>query len=165
MNNETESSNTRVTGNLPEGRNAFGGRVTEYPVEGNEEKYGLFCVHNQPRDKANTIDIVAVHGLNGHFEKTWETKASSGKTVNWLKDFLPKQMPHARIMSFGYNSTVLFSKSAADIGTYAEQLLEDLISYRGLFMSRPIIFICHSLGGIVVKKVCGSTYHSTLGYF
>jgi hypothetical protein len=152
--NETISSDTHATVNLAQGRNAFGGRVTECPVEVNEERYGLFCVHDQPRDKANIVDIVAVHGLNGHFEKTWEAKTLSGQKVNWVKDFLPQQMPYARIMSFGYNSTVLFSKTAADIGTYAEQLLEDLISYRGLLMRRPIIFICHSLGGIVVKKVC-----------
>lgn len=154
--NETESSDIHVTVNLTEGRNAFGGRVTECPVEVNEERYGLFCVHDQPRDKANTVDIVAVHGLNGHFEKTWEAESLSGQKVNWVKDFLPQQMPYARIMSFGYDSTVLFSKTAADIGTYAEQLLEDLISYRGLFMRRPIIFICHSLGGIIVKKVCAT---------
>lgn len=72
----------------------------------------------------------------------------------WLRDFLPQQIPHARIMSFGYDSGVLFSKSTSNIGTFAEQLLELLLSMRvNVSATRPIIFICHSLGGIVVKKV------------
>jgi protein SERAC1 len=71
----------------------------------------------------------------------------------WLRDFLPQQVPHARIMSFGYDSEVLFSKSTCDVGTFAEQLLESLLSRRmGVAEARPIVFICHSLGGIVVKK-------------
>ncbi|KAK8016653.1 hypothetical protein PG993_014842 [Apiospora rasikravindrae] len=47
-----------------------------------------------------SIDIVAVHGLNGHREKTWE--ADSG--VLWLRDFLPEDFDDARIMTFGYNA-------------------------------------------------------------
>lgn len=75
----------------------------------------------------------------------------------WLRDFLPQQIPHARIMSFGYDSVLLFSKSTSDVGTFAEQLLESLLSRRmNVPDTRPIIFICHSLGGIVVKKVGSS---------
>ena len=35
------------------------------------------------------IDIVAVHGLGGHFEGTW-TDSDSNKL--WLRDFLPSQL-------------------------------------------------------------------------
>ncbi|KAI3391627.1 hypothetical protein diail_7028 [Diaporthe ilicicola] len=56
-------------------------------------------------------------------------------------------------MSFGYDSVLLFGRSTSDVGTFAEQLLESLLSRRmNIAESRPIIFICHSLGGIVVKK-------------
>ena len=44
--------------------------------------------------------IVAVHGLNGHREKTWMVD-----NVNWLRDFLPLQIPDARILSWGYDVT------------------------------------------------------------
>jgi hypothetical protein len=130
--------------------------IAEDKIVKAEKKFGLFVFHEQSEDSINVVDIVAVHGLNGHFQKTWQT-TQDGQEVNWLRDFLPKQIPFARVLSFSYNSTVMFTKSVADIGTFSEQLLEDLLSMRsGLAASRPIIFVCHSLGGIVVKKVRNS---------
>jgi hypothetical protein len=118
------------------------------------DRLGMFVYEDQEENDPDAIDIVALHGLNGHWEKTWQSSIRKGEQVVWLRDLLPQQIPHARIMSFGYDSVLQFSKSVADIGTFAEQLLEDLISRRnGLAAKRPIIFICHSLGGIVVKKV------------
>ncbi|KAM3470249.1 hypothetical protein MY5147_006516 [Beauveria neobassiana] len=46
------------------------------------------------------IDIVALHGLNGHREKTWT--ASNG--VHWLRDLLPEDLPQARILCWGYDA-------------------------------------------------------------
>ena len=58
-------------------------------------------------------------------------------------------------MSFGYDSDIAFSSNVTDITDIAKMLLERL---RGERQSdeekkRPIVFISHSLGGIVVKKV------------
>ena len=104
----------------------------------------------------NVVDIVAVHGLNGHYEKTWTATLRNGSQVNWLRDLLPQQVRNTRIMSFSYDSTVQFSKSTSDIFTFADQLLEHLLAARQRAgeESRPIVFICHSLGGIVFKQVC-----------
>lgn len=123
---------------------------------GATERWGLFVLEPQDDNDPNAVDIVALHGLNGHWEKTWQSDkpGSKGGGAMWLRDFLPQQIPHARIMSFGYDSVLLFSKSTSDVGTFAEQLLESLLSRRmNVADTRPIIFICHSLGGIVVKKV------------
>ncbi|KAH0541264.1 hypothetical protein FGG08_004269 [Glutinoglossum americanum] len=46
------------------------------------------------------VDIVAVHGLNGHREKSWTAK----NNVNWLRDLLPEVIPKARIFSWGYGA-------------------------------------------------------------
>lgn len=121
-----------------------------------KERWGLFVLEPQDDNDPEAIDIVALHGLNGHWEKTWQSDKSTSKGggAMWLRDFLPQQIPHARIMSFGYDSVLLFSKSTSDVGTFAEQLLESLLSMRvNVPETRPIIFVCHSLGGIVVKKV------------
>ena len=99
------------------------------------------------------FSIVAVHGLNptnkkGHAEETWSV---NGKL--WLKDFLPKRLPAARILLFGYNSSVIFRTSAVGVHEAAEDLLTRLDSFRRECPERPLLFIAYSLGGIVVKIV------------
>jgi hypothetical protein len=98
--------------------------------------------------------IVAVHGLNpankaSHAELTW---TAGGKL--WLRDFLPKRLPKARVLLFGYNSNVAFETSTAGVWEQAENLLNLLDLHRKEDKNRPIIFLAHSLGGIVVKRVC-----------
>ncbi|KAM0228216.1 hypothetical protein ACHAPO_010864, partial [Fusarium lateritium] len=96
---------------------------------------GLFTFVEKGRDESGIVDIVAIHGLNGHYYKTWSTSSTNGSRLNWLEDMLPERIPNARIMSYGYNANVQFSKSTAGIGDFVEGLLSDLI-----------------LGGIVFKQ-------------
>lgn len=78
--------------------------------------------------------IVAVHGFGGPLH-TW-THDVSGKL--WLRDFLPKDLPGARIMSFGYDSMVVNSKSIQGmIESVGELLLQ--LRYRRL---SPEVWIC-----------------------
>jgi hypothetical protein len=120
---------------------------------------GMFVLVGKAANATGIVDIIAIHGLNGHYQKTWTAapKLARDKECNWLKDLLPKQIPNARILSYGYNSVVQFSKSTAGVGMFADALLEDIISCRRSAeeQARPIIFICHSLGGIVFKRVGG----------
>ena len=95
------------------------------------------------------FSIVAVHGLSGDWERTWTDE--DGQL--WLRDFLPSQLPNARIMSYGYNSETVFSKAITDIDDEAAMLLDWLDGERQSEKIRPIIFVSHNLGGIVVKKV------------
>ncbi|KAH0536549.1 hypothetical protein FGG08_006579 [Glutinoglossum americanum] len=100
--------------------------------------------------EVNGTSIVAVHGLGGDWERTWTDE--NGKL--WLRDFLPSQLPSSRIMSYGYNSATAFSKATTDITDEAGMLLDRLSGERlnQQERTRPIIFVAHSLGGIVVKK-------------
>lgn len=120
--------------------------------------YGLHVLVDKDPGGEGIVDVVAVHGLNGHYRNTWtmEDPKQQNRPVNWLETVLPKQeLIHARIMAFSYNSSVQFSKSTSDVFVFADQLLEHLIGKRGEEgeEARPIVFICHSLGGIVVKQV------------
>lgn len=128
-----------------------------------KEKIGLFELSNNEGE--TTIDIVAVHGLQGDAYKTWEHDNGS----LWLRDFLPSDIPTARIMTFGYDSTVAFSRSVAKIEDKALELLNHLSAKRtrsAVTSSKPIVFICHSLGGYVVKKalVLAHDCNSSLDY-
>ena len=57
-------------------------------------------------------------------------------------------------MSYGYNSKTAFSKSVSDIEDQAGALLHALNMERmsSVQKERPMIFVAHSLGGIIVKK-------------
>ncbi|KAK0612792.1 hypothetical protein B0T17DRAFT_583367 [Bombardia bombarda] len=142
------------------------------------EPHGLFILHPNPHHDTSTsritaeVDIVAIHGLNGTAKKTW-TDPESGRF--WLEDFLPGSLPNSRIMTFGYDSGLAFNRSKSGIDNFARDLLNRLRMVRGDAdaLNRPIIFIAHSLGGIVVKKALiiaheedahyGSIARSTLG--
>ena len=112
----------------------------------------MFFLKNEVPTLKQTIDVVAIHGLNGDYETTW-THDGSGK--NWLRDFLSDDIPEVRVMSWGYNAQVLKSKSIGSIESFARGLLIDLKACRSTTESkeRPLVFVCHSLGGLVFKKV------------
>ncbi|KAK7431277.1 hypothetical protein QQZ08_002048 [Neonectria magnoliae] len=125
---------------------------TAEPTSGKEPKAQNFLrvIHDS---KDAEIDLVAVHGLNHsntdfHAEKTWTASNNS----MWLKDFLSKTLPEARVLLFGYNANVAFQTSIAGVREQAENLLNRLKGKRKNAMERPIIFICHSLGGLIVKR-------------
>lgn len=122
----------------------------EDATDDDDEGFGMHVFVDKPANESGVIDFVALHGLNGHYSNTWTaTSPVDGSQVNWLKDLLPGVLPNARVMSFGYNSIVQFSKGTAGISEFAEQLLEALMAWRTSpeEKKRPIIFICHSLRG------------------
>ena len=63
-------------------------------------------------------------------------------------------------MSFGYNANSALTNSIATIEDVAGTLLALLMSKRRSedAKKRPIIFIAHSLGGVVVKQVSTATF-------
>ena len=116
---------------------------------------------------------MAIHGLNGHCEKTWT--ADNG--VNWVRHLLPDDLPNARIFSWGYDANTHSSSgvSCQYIYDHAKSLVANLCQERdwtqvqtawNMFEcvqamaerlkqtnKRPILFVAHSLGGIILKSV------------
>lgn len=97
--------------------------------------------------------IVAIHGLNvtdkpRHAEATWT--AQNG--CLWLRDLLPSTLPNARILLFAYNSNVAFQTSTVGVRNASESLLDRLHFLRQDLSSRPLVFLAHSLGGLIVKR-------------
>ena len=78
-------------------------------------------------DRAGEFFGQVLHGLGGDAIDTW-THPKSKKF--WLKDFLPQQIPDARIMTFGYNAAAAFGQSTAEVIDYAKSLLSSLVDKR-----------------------------------
>ncbi|KAI1419970.1 ribonuclease-like protein p/mrp subunit [Xylaria sp. FL1777] len=102
------------------------------------------------------VDIVAVHGINGDAFNTFSTKTNNRF---WLgdHDMLPRDVKNSRIMTYRYPSsvaTLLGGTSSDRILQHAQTMIAELVADRELedATERPIIFICHSLGGIIVKR-------------
>lgn len=94
---------------------------------------------------------------------------AGGREVFWPQMLLPQVMPTARIMTWGYDvgiDSLLRGTSTASVFRHAGMLLSDLETARrgdGAAL-RPIIFIAHSLGGIVVKDaICISQTNPLVG--
>ncbi|KAK0665493.1 hypothetical protein QBC41DRAFT_358852 [Cercophora samala] len=140
-------------------------------MQENQEQSGSIHILHTPKDVPIELDIIAVHGLNGHYLDTW-THASTpakpasrwskllekqpGKTDQdtvWLRDLLPQKLPNARIMTFEYDSSIFGNKSAFGVEENAAALLRQLGDVReDEGEGRSIVFIGHSLGGIVIKQ-------------
>ncbi|KAJ5736314.1 uncharacterized protein N7483_001439 [Penicillium malachiteum] len=116
--------------------------------------FGLTQVYAPRGDP--TVDIVFVHGLNGHPHDSWTSKSTN---CFWPVDLLPEVLAsqRPRILTYGYNANVTaFTDGASrdSIVSHAETLASNLAANRNLrdCSDRPIIFVCHSLGGLVVKR-------------
>ncbi|CAG7850070.1 SubName: Full=Related to kinesin light chain {ECO:0000313/EMBL:CCA74551.1} [Serendipita indica DSM 11827] len=95
------------------------------------------------------VDIVALHGLQGHREGSWT--AENG--IMWLRDLLPNDLPNARILSYGYDADTRSQEcvSTQTIDRHGDSFVKALSRKRSDVPRRPIIFIAHDLGGIILK--------------
>lgn len=112
----------------------------------NEKDFGIKAF-SSPDDPI--VDIVAIHGLDGHREETW--MAQNGTL--WLRDFLPSDLPKARILSYGYDANTGCQESISTeiMRRDAQKFASTLVRKRRDAPRRPIIFIAHDLGGIILK--------------
>lgn len=156
----------------------------------------------QDPNSAN-IDIIFVHGLQGHPENTWtyrrheikdadsvvESKLGNrlkigvknvfkrrgegmarsqspspspsedrNADVFWPRDLLGQHeaCTTARIMTYGYDTNIVSLADTCNFTTmsdHGETLLNRIAAKRVDHMHRPLMFITHSLGGLVVKSV------------
>jgi hypothetical protein len=98
--------------------------------------YGLRVLHT-PLDPV--VDIVLLHGLNGRPDKTFLHKETG---IYWPVHLLIRDIPHGRILTFGYDADV--AKLLEPVGQntledHASNLVNDLARVRAEVASvRPL---------------------------
>lgn len=121
-------------------------------LNGDREETWTYTLEATPEDKAKDVGTSKFRGKLGGKKSKTDTAVDSNPL--WLRDFLKDDFPNARIYSMGYNSRVAFNFGTGRLDTFARELLVNIQRTRETEgeKQRPIVFICHSMGGLVVKK-------------
>lgn len=94
-------------------------------------------------------DVVFVHGLDGDAQTTWFPE---GRPDDFWPGWLGADFPHLGVWSLGYaiNSSAWRGHSLPLTERATNRLA--LLSAKG-FGEKPIVWVCHSFGGLLVKQM------------
>ena len=135
-------------------RRLTGLNLARRPSETSDEIRGPLGLNLLYEPSEPLIDFIFVHGLRGGSRKTWSKTESIAHY--WPQEWLPlePEFKHVRIHSFGYNSDWGERKgSSLTIHDFGQALIGDI--YTSPHLNRqptPLVFVGHSMGGIVIKK-------------
>ncbi|EEY16823.1 het-eN [Verticillium alfalfae VaMs.102] len=94
----------------------------------NDHFLGVRVLHTPPNPQ---VDIIFIHGITGHPYKTFATNGAS--PIYWPTQLLARDVPEARILSFGYDADVakfLGPVGQNDIREHAATLISDIATVR-----------------------------------
>ena len=127
------------------------------------KSYGIKTRHSPALVQDVVANIFFVHGLTGSADSTWTTHKDD---LHWPSQSLCQDITDVRISTFGYDANVVAlwnPVSQIRIGNHAENLLGSLVRLRERTNTEAIkiIFVAHSLGGLVVESALGVSREST----
>ena len=103
-------------------------------------------------DSERPAKIPRLSSLTSHLRKP-----ADREHVYWPRHLIPRTLPTARVLVYGYDTNVRHSLgppvSKNTVYDIALDFLKSLEAERRSQPSRPLVFVAHSLGGIVVKEV------------
>ena len=99
---------------------------------------------------APLIDVIFVHGLGGDTRSTWQAASSLDCMLDWIAE----DCPAAQVWSLDYPAvTTRWTDRGRGMALprRARGLIELLLQLG--IGERGLVFVCHSLGGLVVKQI------------
>ncbi|KAH8721576.1 hypothetical protein GQ44DRAFT_623108 [Phaeosphaeriaceae sp. PMI808] len=136
------------------------GSATKFPVTIDTHFLGFTPLNSVKDDEDHKIDFIAVSGLSSHPFGSWKHRRGQ---FMWLRDALACNPQGARVLLYGYDTGLVQSESFQDIDDIGNKLSFGIRRIRspqpGEINSepRPIVFIAHSLGGLVAIYRMAST--------
>ncbi|KAF7551857.1 hypothetical protein G7Z17_g4731 [Cylindrodendrum hubeiense] len=119
-------------------------------------KLGISTLHVPPEPD---VEIVLVHGLETDSRTAWaDDDKTGGDAFCWPSSELPASLAalgvSARIVAYDYDSKFRNPEylTRRTLLHQAESLVEALTRHRQRRGYLPIVFVCHSLGGLLVKN-------------
>ncbi|MGD9727326.1 MAG: esterase/lipase family protein [Nitrospiraceae bacterium] len=119
---------------------------------------GLQPIGNHIPDPGVLADVVFVHGLTGDAKGTWGTEP-------YWPEVLANQHPNARVWSYGHKAPMFNLSDANGVKKELQDTSTQLLSAltRHDVGKKPLVFITHSLGGLIVKAAIRQDQNSPVG--
>ncbi|KAJ4857717.1 ankyrin repeats (3 copies) domain-containing protein [Trichoderma breve] len=114
----------------------------------------IYSPEGENKNISPDVDIVVVPGLGADPIECWRS-SEPGNEFNWIthKEGLQREFPRARLLLYKFESAYTGGfKVKQFIGNLAHVLLAGLKSKREGCKTRPIVFIGHSMGGLIIAK-------------
>jgi hypothetical protein len=128
--------------------------VTDWTMDATQKKSRWRSVLKREKSPMGAKDKIAIapepSGL-----LVASRRDSERETCFWPYDLIPDDFGNVRILTYGYDSHPSHFYTGRtvqmNISQHAQQLLQFVTDFRRQCRERPIVFVAHSLGGILVK--------------
>ncbi|KAH6608207.1 hypothetical protein Trco_004520, partial [Trichoderma cornu-damae] len=107
---------------------------------------------NEVSESQHEYDCIVISGLASHPMGSWQPHGND-KSFMWIRDELPELAPRVRFILYGYDTKLVGSKSFQRVADLANSLIHELkMGGWSSPSSKRLIFLAHSLGGVVLKQ-------------
>lgn len=116
---------------------------------------GVHAIANTEKPE-RIADIVFVHGLGGKSHSTW--KNNNG--FFWPEE-LGKELPQCGVWSLGYEADISQVTGSGMVIGLRAMSIASLLTNAEIGTERPVVFVTHSMGGLVVKALVDGCRQNT----